>query len=77
MRGKVFATYTGLIVFLNIVFFLLMLAFGFDAYSCEKNICNDISLRPSDVLGGHNLWTFFTSMFMHAGFTHLLVNMLS
>jgi len=28
-------------------------------------------------LAGHNLWTFFTSMFMHAGFGHLLVNMIS
>jgi len=77
MRGKVFATYTGLIVFLDVVFFILMLVLGFNAFTCESNICSDVSLRPNDVLGGNNLWTFFTSMFMHAGLTHLFVNMLS
>jgi len=76
MKGKVFATYTGLIVFLNIAFFLLMLSFGFNANSCEDNVCGDVALRPSDILNGH-IWTFFTSMFMHVGFTHLFVNMLS
>ncbi len=38
---------------------------------------NDIALNPSYVLAGKNLWTFLTSMFMHANFFHLLVNMFS
>ena len=36
-----------------------------------------IAIRPSNILQGKYLWTFITSMFMHAGFFHLLVNMLS
>ena len=36
-----------------------------------------IAIKPSNILQGANLWTFITSMFMHAGFFHLFVNMLS
>ena len=73
-------SYTGWIVFLNVAFFILMIILGFNVSSttpCESNICGEVSLRPNDALGGDNLWTFFTSMFMHAGFTHLFVNMVS
>lgn len=38
---------------------------------------DSIALKPSNVLAGKYLWTFLTSMFMHAGFFHLFVNMLS
>jgi membrane associated rhomboid family serine protease len=38
---------------------------------------NSIALKPSNVIGGKYLWTFLTSMFMHAGVFHLLVNMFS
>ena len=36
-----------------------------------------VALKPSNILQGAYLWTFLTSMFMHAGFFHLFVNMLS
>ncbi|MDO8623057.1 MAG: rhomboid family intramembrane serine protease [archaeon] len=36
-----------------------------------------IALRPSNILQGKYLWTFFTSMFMHAGFFHIFANMVS
>ncbi len=36
-----------------------------------------VAIRPSNIVGGKYLWTFLTSMFMHAGFFHLLVNMFS
>jgi membrane associated rhomboid family serine protease len=36
-----------------------------------------IALNPSYVLHGKYIWTFITSMFMHANFFHLLVNMFS
>ena len=36
-----------------------------------------IALKPSNILQGTFLWTFLTSMFMHAGFFHLFANMLS
>ncbi|MGY4884599.1 MAG: rhomboid family intramembrane serine protease [Nanobdellota archaeon] len=38
---------------------------------------DSIALKPSNILDVKYLWTFLTSMFMHAGFFHLLVNMLS
>jgi membrane associated rhomboid family serine protease len=36
-----------------------------------------VAIKPSNVFQGKAIWTFFTSMFMHASFTHLLVNMFS
>lgn len=36
-----------------------------------------IAIKPLNILGGKYIWTFLTSMFMHAGFFHLFVNMLS
>lgn len=36
-----------------------------------------IALKPSNILSGKYLWTFFTSMFMHAGFFHIFANMFS
>lgn len=36
-----------------------------------------IAIKPSNIFQGKYLWTFLTSMFMHGGFFHLLVNMLS
>ena len=36
-----------------------------------------IALNPSNILQGNYVWTFITSMFMHGGFFHLFVNMLS
>jgi len=36
-----------------------------------------IALKPSNIVQGKYLWTFLTSMFMHGGFAHLFINMLS
>jgi membrane associated rhomboid family serine protease len=36
-----------------------------------------VAIRPSNILQGKYLWTFITSMFMHGGFFHLFVNMIS
>lgn len=36
-----------------------------------------VAIQSSSVLSGNKLWTIFTSMFMHAGFFHLFVNMFS
>ena len=38
---------------------------------------NSVAIMPSNILQGKYLWTFITSMFMHGGFFHLFVNMLS
>ena len=43
----------------------------------NKNYIDYIAIKPANILGGKYLWTFFTSMFMHAGFFHIFANMLS
>ena len=61
---------TNLIV-LNVLFFIVMLFFS------GEFIGKFIALDPFYILKGKFLWTFVSSMFMHAGFFHLFVNMLS
>ena len=36
-----------------------------------------VAIKPSNIFQGMYLWTFITIMFMHGGFFHLFVNMLS
>ncbi|MCD4771201.1 rhomboid family intramembrane serine protease [archaeon] len=75
MKEKIFSSYTGALIAANVVAFVgvlvLMVSFG------EARIVSWVALMPSMVLQGQNVWTFFTSMFMHAGFGHLFVNMIS
>jgi membrane associated rhomboid family serine protease len=60
---------TMLIILVNGLVFLLELVAG-DAF------INQWSLVPAQVMTGHNLVTVLTSMFMHAGWLHILGNML-
>jgi hypothetical protein len=59
---------------INVVFFLavaiLSLIFG-------DIVLGYVAFNPSDFVAGKNVWTIFTSIFMHGGVTHLFVNMLS
>jgi|TARA_B100001964_G_scaffold227896_1_gene278386 membrane associated rhomboid family serine protease len=74
-NGKFLSTYTGWIIAANIVFYvgvLILINSVGDAAAISL-----VALMPSTALVGQNLWTFITSMFMHAGFAHLLVNMIS
>jgi rhomboid protease GluP len=60
-------------IIINVIAFIL-----FTVLISAKIISIDfISLKPSNVLHGKYLWTFLTSMFMHASFFHLFVNMFS
>lgn len=43
----------------------------------EKTILNYVALTPAFILSGKYLWTFITSMFVHASFFHLFANMFS
>lgn len=72
-RG-ILASYTGIIILANVLFFIAASLFGF--FNNMKAV-SLIALTPALALSGHNLWTFVTSMFMHAGFGHLFVNMVS
>jgi len=64
---------TSILILINImafVFFLILLS--------SKTFSLDIiAIKPSNILHGNYLWTFITSIFIHAGFFHLFVNMLS
>lgn len=60
-------------ILINVVFFIL---FTILIYLNSKFL-DYIALKPSNILQGKYLWTFFTSMFMHGGFFHLFVNMFS
>jgi membrane associated rhomboid family serine protease len=57
------------IIVLNFLMFFMELAGG-DAFITRW------SLVPADIVAGHNWITIFTSMFMHAGWEHILGNML-
>lgn len=52
-----------------IIFFILI--------STNPKFLEYIALKPSNIFHGKYLWTFLTSMFMHTGFFHIFVNMLS
>ncbi len=75
MRRKLFATYTGWIILVNVVAFIGFLILL--NYIGEEAGVALVALKPATVLGGKSLWTFLTSMFMHASLTHLFVNMIS
>ncbi len=70
-----FSTYTGILIAVNTI-----ALFGFWIlinFIDEMQVISWVALMPSAVLSGKYLWTFLTSMFMHAGIGHLLVNMIS
>ncbi len=75
MKNKHFSTYTGAIIFTNVVAFLLFLVLI--KSSNTDSVVSLLALKPSIILSGQNLWTFVTSMFLHAGVGHLFVNMFS
>lgn len=69
--AKPFATYTFLI--LNIAIFFYEYSLGDQSLQL---FINRYATTPTDVLSGNQLYTFFTSMFLHGGWSHLIGNML-
>lgn len=68
-------SYTTILIGLNtIAYFLFFILLPFVG---EKKLLSWIALMPSNILSGKYIWTFLTSMFMHAGLEHLFVNMIS
>jgi membrane associated rhomboid family serine protease len=64
------------IIILNVIFFIVALFLGVFTGQCGETVCKYIALQPANILhGSRYLWTFLTSMFMHGGFGHLLINM--
>lgn len=62
-----------LLIVINIVCFIVFSIL----ISGNSGFLDYIALKPSNILTNFYFWTFLTSMFMHAGFFHLFVNMLS
>lgn len=63
---------TFILIFVNIITFILF------SILLVLNVPVDyIAIKPLNILQGNYVWTFITSMFMHAGFFHLFVNMFS
>jgi len=67
-----FSVNTNLILINLVCFILFTLLLLTETFSIDF-----IAIKPSNILQGKYLWTFITSMFMHAGFFHIFVNMLS
>ncbi len=61
------------LIIANVIFFILF----YILISSGILSWNEIALTPMDALSGKYLWTFLTSMFMHAGITHIIFNMIS
>lgn len=59
------------LIIVNIFVFIILLFFS------KEFVETFVALDPFYVLRAQSLWTFISSMFMHAGFFHLFVNMLS
>ncbi|MAH45709.1 hypothetical protein CMI37_07755 [Candidatus Pacearchaeota archaeon] len=75
MVRKILATYTGWLILVNVIafvgFLVLISSIG------EDTAVSWLAIQPAAILSGKYIWTFITSMFMHAGLGHLFVNMLS
>lgn len=66
---------TWALIAVNVAVFLIMLP----AMGNERElyrIYNTYALVPAEFMAGYDRWTLLTSMFMHAGWMHLLGNML-
>ncbi len=62
-----------LLIIINVICFILFSVL----ISINADFLSYIALKPSNILTNFYFWTFLTSMFMHAGFFHLFVNMFS
>ena len=63
---------TGWLIMINIFAFLLTLILNM-----FMDVTKYLALQPDNLFNHYYVWTLLTSMFMHAGFFHLFVNMIS
>ncbi len=75
MRKKIFATYTGWLILINVIAFIGF--FVLANFVGEVTAVDWVAIQPANFLSGVFVWTLITSMFMHAGFGHLFINMIS
>ncbi len=62
------------LIFLNIAIFVYEIVLEFQ--NRLEGFIYAFALLPNDIIQGHGFYTFFTSMFLHAGFVHVFSNML-
>ncbi len=67
---------TSNLILINVIFFILVLVLLSIGILPENFFNSNIAISLENIKQ-LRLWTFFTSMFMHAGLFHLFVNMLS
>jgi len=66
---------TGWLILANVLLFVLALLLA--SFAGIDRIYNLLALQPNNLLEKGYYWTLLTSMFMHANFFHLFVNMFS
>lgn len=71
-KKRKFSLTTTIIIVNVLIFFIISMISLF-----YKDLINFIAVNPLSVLSGEKNWTYITSIFMHASFFHLFVNMLS
>jgi membrane associated rhomboid family serine protease len=75
MNQKIFNGYTGIIVTVNVIAFIAYLIFAYIYNPIPA--AHLLALQPYMIFQGRQLWTFVTSMFLHANLGHLIANMIS
>ena len=67
-----------MLIMINTIVFLLpwLFAFGLIDNSFAMDVDNRFAMSPYYIIRGQKLYTLFTSMFLHAGWLHLIGNML-
>jgi len=67
-----------MLILANVVIFMVMLLsdFGLIDSSFAGDIGERFAMKPYYIIRGEELYTLFTSVFLHAGFLHLFGNML-
>lgn len=64
---------TLILILINIILFFIF----FISSLINEKFIDYFALNPYNILNGKFLWTVVTSIFVHANFTHLFVNMIS
>jgi len=71
---------TRLLIIVNIIVFVPLLYFEFFPGDTRlhqfESLYDSLMMVPADILEGRNLYTLFTSMFLHADIIHIVGNML-